>query len=506
MSKPIFYQCIVMDNQDPLMLGRVRARIVTDNYEDVLKSVNDPAWNPEKDPWTSRDPLVFNSLLPYFVYQVPKVDELIQVMFLNSDFKYQNQYYIQNGFSTPTATYKEFNFGGNKFTGTGLQIANPKPLKNQNGTFTENGVHSGVFPQPGDNALLGRGSADLIVKQDEVLLRAGKFTDDTLQPNVIPVANPQRAFIQLTRFTSNKKVLEPKVYYEQKDNVTLTKYLIEWVVTNPENTKDLFSGTVYLYQLKADASVNTKNLTVGSVVDEKLKRIVAAEQFSLLSKVDVIKFINGFIKTCNVSDVTPTGNILFADNQADAKFPIFYRPNNSMYKKINSSSDPIESKNLSEIFKGIKLNSAVPGGYAFILSKDKVSTTTPTTTVKKELPQNKYISGNTTYGALGADKFFFLSHNSQIPGKSKINFSDTLYGISTEKFADDILPNTSSMVRGEELMELISLIVRFLSTHTHAFPGLPPVPVTQDGSNINDILSELQNAANKILNGNIRLN
>jgi hypothetical protein len=226
----------------------------------------------------------------------------------------------------------------------------------------------------------------------------------------------------------------------------------------------------------------------------------------LLSKVDVIKFINDFIKTCNSSNVSATGDILFPDNQADAKFPIFYRPNNLMYKKINSPSNPDESKNLSEIFKGVKLNSAVPGGYAFILSQDKVSTTTPTTTVKKVLPQDKYISGNTTYGALGADKFFFLSHNSQIPGKSKINFSDTLYGISTEKFADDILPNTSSMVRGEELMELISLIVRFLSTHTHAFPGLPPVSVTQDGSNINDILSELQNATNKILNGNIRLN
>jgi len=62
------------------------------------------------------------------------------------------------------------------------------------------------------------------------------------------------------------------------------------------------------------------------------------------------------------------------------------------------------------------------------------------------------------------------------------------------------------MVRGEELLELLNLIVRFLSTHTHAFPGLPPVPVSQDGSSVTSMLSAMQNAVNTILNQNIRLN
>jgi hypothetical protein len=48
--------------------------------------------------------------------------------------------------------------------------------------------------------------------------------------------------------------------------------------------------------------------------------------------------------------------------------------------------------------------------------------------------------------------------------------------------------------------------VKFLVTHTHAYPGLPPVPVTQDGSNIQAILTELNDAVNKILSKNIRLN
>jgi hypothetical protein len=62
------------------------------------------------------------------------------------------------------------------------------------------------------------------------------------------------------------------------------------------------------------------------------------------------------------------------------------------------------------------------------------------------------------------------------------------------------------MVRGEELLELINLIVKFLVTHTHAYPGLPPVPVTQEGTNTQTILTELNNAVNKILSKNIRLN
>jgi hypothetical protein len=504
MSKPLFYQCIVLDNQDPLMLGRVRARIVTDNYEDTLKSVEN--WNPSTDPWTSRDPLIFNPLLPYFIYQVPKVDELIQVFFLNSDFKYQNQYYVQNGFSTPTATFKEFNFGGNKFTGTGLQIAPANNLKNKDGSYSSQ-VTKGVFPEPGDNAILGRGSADLIVKQDEVLLRAGKFKGDILQPNIPPTGNEKRGFLQLSKFGSIKETLTPKTYFELKENVQLVNYLIEWSLSNPENTQNKFTGSVYLYQLKPDSSVNTKNLSVGSVVNENLKKLVYTQNFTLLSKPEVISFINNFIKTCNSKNFSLTGDRLFPDNQNNSKFPIFFRPSNLMYNKLKiDTSTPDEVKNISEVYKGIKLNSADQGGYGFIITKDNVSLTTPLTPVKIVVPQSQTIPGETTFGTLASDKLFLLSHNSQIPGKDKINLNDTLYGISSDVFADQIIPNTSSMVRGEELLELINLIVRFLVSHTHAYPGLAPVSVTEDGSNVSNILTELQNAYTKILNADIRLN
>jgi hypothetical protein len=506
----IFFQCRVLNTEDPMMLGRIRGVRLIDNYDDILKSISDPPWNEEKDIWTARDPFVFNTLLPYFVYSVPKVDELVQVIYVNKDFQYQNQYYVQNTFSSPTATFKEFYYGGNKFTGTGMQIKNPKPLKNQDGTFTDQSVHKGVFPQPGDNALMGRGSADVIVKQDEVLIRAGKFKGEQLQPNVIPVANQQRGFLQLSKFQSTLQKLAPKVVYELKRDVLLTKYLIEWVIINPENTQDKFSGSVYLYQLKPNVTVNSEFLTVDSEISENLKKLVAIESFTMLSKTDTIKFINDFIKQCNDTDVTKSGVRLFNDNDAANKFPIYYRPNIIMYSKLNpstplgSSATPIEVSNISDIYRGVKLNPALRGGANLIYKKDTVGY--PTTPTKLVVPQKKYVNQESSYGALGSDILFLVSHNSQIPGKGKINFDDTLYGISPEKFTNELLPKTSSMVIGEELLELINLIVKFLVTHTHAYPGLPPLPVTQEGTNVASILTELNNAVNKILSKNIRLN
>ena len=521
MSKPIFFQIVVLDNRDPMMLGRIRARLLIDNYEDIVKGITDPPWNEEKDIWTSRDPFIFNPLMPYFMYQVPKIGELAQVIYVNRDFKYQNQYYIQNTFSSPTTITFEYNVGANKFTGTGTQLANPKPLKNQDGTYADKATHKGVFPEPGDNAILGRGSADLIVKENEVLLRAGKYKSSTLEPNVIPTANQQRGFLQLSRFNTTKIKKEDRSIVEFNETIVSVKYLIEWVITNPENTQNKFSGSVYLYSLKPDISTNSKNLTVGSVVNEKLKTLIQLSSFAALSENETVGFINKFINECNgnIGVVNPlTGAQLSPSLNVSLSlldsglFPLFYRPNNLTYSYLKPSLgasyiDPtkVQVQNISNIFNNVKLFPALKqGGYGLIYAKNKVGL--PLEIKKSIIPTSGFINKATTYGALGSDKVFLLSHNSSIPGKGKINFDNTLYGITGEQFVDEIIPKTSSLVRGEELMELINLIVRFLVTHTHAYPGLPPVPETQDGIKAEVILTELNNAVNTILNENIRLN
>jgi hypothetical protein len=500
-NKPLLYQCIVLDNNDPLMLGRIRGRLLSDDYDAVVKSQNFK----EKDSWTEKDPFVFKPLLPYFIYQVPLVKELVFSVYYNHEHKYQNQYYVQSTTSSPlNSTFEEY-VGGQETTGFGFQISKPKNLKNKN-TGLSGTTYDGVFPEPGDNAILGRGRADLIIKENEVLLRAAKTTTK-LQPNVDPVGNVGRSFLQLSQFDSVKNFTGVKTFLNFETNTLLVNYLIEWAIFNPDNSQDKFTGQVYLFKLKPDSRVNTSKLKIDSKIDD-LKSLVALKEFFALSLDEVTIFINNFINDCNLGNKI-NGKQVFSSE--DTKFPFFYRPNNQMYSIIssppfsNSVNDINQSKNLKTLFPTINLYTNTPTkGYGLIWKLDTVGI--PFDLKKTKESTYEYKTTPTTFGSMGADYLVLLSHLSEIDGKKYINLQNTLYGINNDKFSDEILPNTSSMVRGEELLELLNKIVYFLVTHTHSYPLLPPDEQTYTDSNVPDLLAALNNASSKVLNKYIRLN
>lgn len=519
--KPLFHQCVVLadGNKDPLMLGRVRARLLNDDqssYEDIINSFDNPPWDPETDPWSERDPFIFNPLLPYFVYATPKENELIQILYYNNDFKYKNQYYVQNNFFAPNSVVYQDNQGGNKFTGVGIQITPPKEIKNKSGVSKS----PQVYPEPGDNALIGRGSTDVVLKPEEVLVRAGKFVG-TLQTNQELKANEKRAYLQLSNFQSSVFLGDEKKSTIIEEAVLFVKYLVEWVITNPENEKEKFCGEVYLYQIPDNEITNTKNIAPNTIV--KTKKLVAKEAFNALSREQTVAFINQFISDCNSETQTKRGTKLFT--AVTERFPIYYRPTEFTYNLLQQGGTPllttqqqnptpdcptgpvpgVEYTNLGYFFRNVKLNPALKqGGFGLIYAKDKVGK--PQNLITYKTSEYRSSTLPTTIGALGADKVYLLSNQSNKLNKESINFKNTVYGIPASGFTGEIQEKTSSMVRGEELMELIDLIVRFLVTHTHAYPGLPPVPVTQDGTSVTDILTELQLSTSKILNEYIRLN
>lgn len=505
MSKQLFFQCEVLNNQDPLMLGRVRARLISDNYQDMIQSFDRPPWDEQKDPWTERDPFVFNPLLPYFIYQTPQVGELINVLYYNSNFKYRNQYYIQAMYSTPTTSDGEYYVGSLKFNGWGVQFTNPKPIKNSDGTYGNNNVAKGVFPEPGDNGLLGRGNSDVIVKPNGVLIRSNKFKGN-LVANQLPIANNKGGFLHLEKFDFTKTRDKKKIFTELIEDIVVCKYLIEYLVINPDNEQDSYTGFVFLYKLRPDQKVNSQELEVDSNIDN-FKSLVISETFRALTFEQTVSFINNFINEIN-SKNKYKGRELFVDESV-TKFPIFYRPAPDLYKLITSNPSPnspdIRFLFANKLYGRIKLNAESPtNGYGLIYARDKVGQ--PYKLKKTNIQSFRYPNNPQTFGSFAADKVFLLSQVSSIPGKGVINFDGTVYGIPGDKYIEEIIPKTSSSVRGEELLELLNLIVSFLITHTHNYPMLPPNPKSYAGTTDEDILSEIQNAAQKILNANIRLN
>lgn len=497
----IFEPAVVLDNEDPMMLNRIRARILTYDYDSIIRAINDPPFDEEKEKWGDRDPFIFQPLLPYFLSTTPKVDELIQVIFSNKDFKFDNQYYIQSNLTSPMLAPFDYYVQARKYTGTGKRFKDGVPIKNINGTHREPSKTYGVFPEPGDNAIVGRGASDVVVKSNEVLIRSGKIKGN-FSKNKLPVSNKNRAFIQVSQFDSTITDAPKEKVTEVIENILVTKYLIEWSINNPENMQDIFNGSVYLYELKYDEKIKSNIINVATNLED-LKKIRLRIDFNNLTLNESINFINNFISDCNTKNKLSTGEQLFPN---DDKFPIFYRPNSMMYNIITStSSDNINARsNLIKIYNSIKLLPDSNVGYGLIYNKNKIGT--PFSVKTYEINKKEYNSTPKTYTAVGSDELYLLSHQSSIPQKGAINLENTIYGISAEKFENEIKPKTSSVVRGEELLELINLIIRFLISHTHAYPGLPPVSVTEDGMTVEKLVEEFSNAVNKILNKNIRIN
>jgi len=492
----------VIDNQDPQMLGRIRCIPEQINEQDLQNSVYN--FNPKKDKWTEKDPFVYLPFLPYFIYQVPKPDEYVQLLYSDpTDPLNTSRYYVQGPFSSPTTIYKENLSSAKTFLNSGIRNKRYKALKNQDGEI-ENPNTAGVYPEPGDNALLGRYNTDVITKDGEILFRAGQH-----KPFVngqIPVANTERAFLQLSIFDETIQTApresQIKLIPQDKD---ITR-LIEYTIINPENMYSALTGNVIIYNITPDKS-NSGNTLAGNITPtsdlESYKSIQKILPFSNLSLGQVAEFINGVLQQVmegRLSDGTPIIN----------QYPFYYRSSTSLFSQIMDSdltTAPEVLMNLLTLFPLIKPTDYIisNSGNGLIYDK-KGSTTVPKTPKRESYTPKRIIGKNNTVAIMGAKQLYFLSHDTINPTRGKIQLDGTVYGIDQNRLVDEIQPKTSSFVRGEELLQLLSKIIEVLTTHVHPYPGLPPNPVTVSGAQLDALIKELNDAGQKILNKNIRLN
>jgi hypothetical protein len=512
----ILFPGFVYDNQDPMMLGRLRIIPETKNYQDVIASVS--GWNEETDKWSSKDPLVFIPLLPFFFNQIPKIDEYVHLIYQNKKYEYQNQFYIQGPYSSPMSTPFEYYQGAKKFLAAGDRIKQGLSIKNLDGSYA-NTESQGVFPEPGDNALLGRGTADVIVKENEVLIRAGKTKE--LSTDKFPIADSNRAFLQLTRFTQTKRTLPQESKSRIVENVKVVKKMIVWDISTLSSTSN-FSGYVKLFNLKPSTKVNTKNFKYPTISELKVGDDygVPIETVEFMGKPfeECIIIINQFISQIFTPNILFTASTINPVNILPGDvFPLVVTPSQQTYeigKKFLPDSlvnDVLEYVNYRRFYHAINLNNSKENGWFLVWdNKGGKPIFGPQGDLKQEIiTPTEFQNEDITYGALGAQQLYLLSQNSKSP-KGKIDLSNTLYGIPQDNFigaGNTLYDRTYSSVRGEELVKLLEKMADFLLSHVHPHANMVPDENTQGSkTSKTDITQSLADVNNTVLNQNIRLN
>ena len=525
-NNQIIFPGEVIDNLDPTMLGRLRVKPKTKNYLDLLESKTD--WNEETDKWTEKDPFIFLPLLPFYVSIIPEIGEYVHIIYYNKDFTQGNQFYIQGPFSSPMTTPFETYEGAQKFMLSGSRIKDSITIKNTNNTYRKT-ESKGIFPEPGDNAIMGRGSADVIIKkdivtgEDSVLVRAGKTKE--LTKNALPIGNGNRSFLQISNFKQTKKIKPFENLTRIVENVLTVKKMVIWNIDNLETSQDFFTGSVGLYNVIPSIKTNSSNFKIETIKDLSIGTDytgpIEEVRFQGLPFQEVLNLINKFNSNVFNGFIDISGYTVNSQEHVNpvSTFPYVITPSKLTYNTGNSfkfsldiTNDINNKKNYQRISEGIKLNQGMKDSGWFLVfenSSGKPLIGPQGTPKTSQVTPVEWSNQDISYSVLGGQRVYLLSQDSDGP-KGKINLTNTLYGIPQDKFigaGNTISTQTYPMVRGDEMIKLIRKIFSFVTGHVHPIATMAPVPVSAgNGQTTAEIYSILAEAENTILNQNIRIN
>jgi hypothetical protein len=238
-------------NSDPYI---IRCRIVGSEYDNIFTRNDDlPNCFP---------------LMPKFNAPIPKLGETVMVFLSDSNDRYSDRFYIGPIISNLTLLNKQtFTAGSTANLSTGFYL----PQKDISKVESTKGVYA-EYDTDNTMVIQGRNNADLVFKNSEVLIRAGKFVENT--PDEFNQTNP--AYVQIKHGF--------KYTDESSKNTTVTSYFSSGGAEFEPTTKtisvnNIVADKINLLTHKGSPIFNLTQRDLGNnttpyITDEELTKIL----------------------------------------------------------------------------------------------------------------------------------------------------------------------------------------------------------------------------------------
>jgi hypothetical protein len=486
---------VVVDINDPRGFGRIRARDITET--DSARA--DAIANWEK--WSKNDPFVYTPFLPNHINIIPQVQQSVKLVRYDNEKDLQNQEYVPGPYTTPhdfLGQDQESQLTETTFGARSKKTPAIKSFGTNQKVYDDNYIRSesvATLPKLNDIALSGNYGSDLILTEQGLQLRAGKFIDKfTNNPKLkedlkhYPTLSKKQAKVSLKKFPETLKL----DYKEIEDSVIVRgdiMHVFEYDVDDITNPQTLTFKITKINRPEGD-NYKTDIFNVNTEISDSVSTVIYETPITLSSD-NKIKEAYILIRDA-ISTLDREKMSTFSKTLPDVEsHPFYFRPSKNI-RSYNESSSFLQNINYLD-----RTN-----GYGLVFSKNSLEPE-----VKPEIRKVPYLKKlsdvDQTFAAVTSDFIFNIS--TQEPGidGKKVNFTALdKYEFTQEDYIMRILPNTFSSVRGEKLIDLLELMAAMLLNHTHGI-ATPPNYWEASKTRIEKLINS---ARTEMLNRSVRIN
>jgi len=508
---------ICIDNKDPLGLGRIRVQTFSGGAGPAAQAF-------KYEPWDEKDPFIALPFLPQNINYIPLEKQSVKIINYDPVKDIVNREYISGPFTTIHDFNNQVFSSQTKHTTYGGADKESPKIVNQNDGEIIDGFAKSSIAKYEDYAIYGKNGSDIILTENGVSIRGGKFLPKTMlnkiwTPNISnkPYMSEKSANLYLKKFDDLREE-----YYENVTEVVVEsrslKSIIEYDISKFDGSDSVINFYVYLIKGATDSTktaygniynTDNPNLSTVPLYDNVTQLITTGSTYTFSFTVyDLLSNgVTGIYKKIRktLKNIHTKLSLNHIDSSLPFKdedlHPFYFRP--TVECATRTGLNQSEINNRVEIFNNIVVATGVGPKSGLVYSK--YSLNPPIKTVTKNVRKVKITPRKEqTYSALKSDKIYLLSTTSTPPTNelSIDNKKLNPYELTHENYTDDINPHTYATVRGDKLVELIESIVNLIYSHQHNVVG-PPVPTDPNYIRLQVLMSSIKK---DILNDQIRIN